>query len=232
MRLAIIIPAYNEEASLPTLIDEIKQLSIQNVEVVPIVVNDCSTDATATIVRNLDVDLLDLAVNLGIGGAVQTGMVYAFNAGFDYAMQVDGDGQHPPKEISKMMEAFLKSECNVLIGSRFLTGEGFQSSSYRRMGIGYLRVLVKLLSGLNISDSTSGFRLYDRKAIATIKAYYPDEYPEPEAIIYFKKRGLKISEIPVLMESRQGGKTSISFINSIYYFWKVSLGLFFSYLKS
>jgi len=111
-------------------------LTIQNVEIVPIVVNDCSKDSTAAVAKNLDVDLLDLAVNLGIGGAVQTGMVYAYNKGFDYAIQVDGDGQHPPKEISKMMAAMQKSDCNVMIGSRFLTREGFQSSSYRRMGIG------------------------------------------------------------------------------------------------
>ena len=232
MRLAIIIPAYNEEASLPGLIHKIKKLSIDNVEMVPIIVNDCSTDLTAKIAENLKVDILDLAVNLGIGGAVQTGMIYALNKGFDYAIQVDGDGQHPPKEIPKMMDAIQQSEANVMIGSRFITGEGFQSSSFRRLGIGYLRLIIKMFTGLNITDSTSGFRLYDRKALEVIEAYYPDEYPEPEAVIYFKRQGLKIMETPVLMESRQGGKTSISFVNSIYYFWKVSLALFFSYLKS
>jgi len=232
MRLAVVIPAYNEEASLPALIHEISLLAIDNVDIVPIVVNDCSADTTAVVARKLEVELLDLAVNLGIGGAVQTGMIYAFNTGFDYAIQVDGDGQHPPKEIPKMLAAINSTEANVVIGSRFITGEGFQSSGFRRMGIGYLRVIIKLMTGLNITDSTSGFRLYDRKAMAEIKAYYPDEYPEPEAIIYFKRKGLKISEIPIIMESRQGGKTSISFFNSIYYFWKVSLALFFSYLKS
>jgi len=175
---------------------------------------------------------LDLPVNLGIGGAVQTGMIYALYKGFDYAIQVDGDGQHPPREIPKMVNAIQQSEANVMIGSRFITGEGFQSSSYRRLGISYLSWLIKMFTGFNITDSTSGFRLYDRKALEVIEAYYPDEYPEPEAIIYFKRQGLKIMEIPVLMESRQGGKTSISFVNSIYYFWKVSLALFFSYLKS
>jgi len=232
MRLAIIIPAYNEEESLPALIQEIKSLKVDNVEIIPVIVNDCSVDSTAEVARNLNVDLLDLAVNIGIGGTVQTGMVYALQSGFDYAMQVDGDGQHPAAEIPKMIAAMKESGSNVVIGSRFITGEGFQSSGFRRLGIGYLRVIIRLLTGLDITDSTSGFRLYDRKALVAIESYYPDEYPEPEAVIYFKRKGLKITETPVLMESRQGGKTSISFINSIYYFWKVSLAVFFSYLKS
>ena len=128
MRLAIVIPAYNEEESLPALIHEIKSVVINNFEIVPIIVNDCSVDSTVEVTRKLNVDLLDLAVNIGIGGTVQTGMVYALQSGFDYAMQVDGDGQHPAAEIPKMIAAMQESGSNVVIGSRFITGEGFQSS--------------------------------------------------------------------------------------------------------
>jgi hypothetical protein len=126
----------------------------------------------------------------------------------------------------------LSSEADVVIGSRFLKKEGFQSSGMRRMGINYLRFIIKILTGLDITDSTSGFRLYNRRALQLINDYYPDAYPEPEAVIYFHKKGLKIVETPVLMQSRKGGKTSITFFNSIYYFWKVSLAIIFSYLKS
>ena len=232
MRLAVVIPAYNEEANIELLLESIGRTTVEGIEITPIVVNDCSGDRTAEIVKKTGTELIDLPVNLGIGGAVQTGMVFALENGFDLAVQVDGDGQHPPQEISKLIDKMLSSEADVVIGSRFLKKEGFQSSGMRRLGINYLRFTIKILTGLDITDSTSGFRLYNRRALQLINDYYPDEYPEPEAVIYFHKKGLKIVEAPVLMQSRKGGKTSITFFNSIYYFWKVSLAIIFSYLKS
>jgi glycosyltransferase involved in cell wall biosynthesis len=232
MRLAVVIPAYNEEANIKSLLESIGRTTIESIEITPVVVNDCSGDRTAEIVKKTGTELIDLPVNLGIGGAVQTGMVFALENGFDLAVQVDGDGQHPPQEISKLIDKMLSSEADVVIGSRFLKKEGFQSSGIRRLGINYLRFVIKTLTGLDITDSTSGFRLYNRRALQLINDYYPDEYPEPEAVIYFHKKGLKIVETPVLMQSRKGGKTSITFFNSIYYFWKVSLAIIFSYLKS
>jgi len=232
MRLAVVIPAYNEEANIELLLESIGRTTIEGVEITPVVVNDCSVDRTAEIVNKTGTELIDLPVNLGIGGAVQTGMVFALENGFDLAVQVDGDGQHPPQEIIKLIETMQTSGADVVIGSRFLKKEGFQSSGMRRLGINYLRFIIKILTGLDITDSTSGFRLYNRRALQLINDYYPDEYPEPEAVIYFHKKGLAIVEAPVLMQSRKGGKTSISFFNSIYYFWKVSLAIIFSYIKS
>jgi glycosyltransferase involved in cell wall biosynthesis len=231
-KIAVIIPAYNEESNLPDLLQELKQQKIEGYKLQPIVVNDCSKDQTAHLARQSEAILIDLPVNLGIGGAVQSGMIYALRQGFQFAVQVDGDGQHPPAEIKKLVKAQEESKANIIIGSRFLSGEGFQSSRYRRTGIIYLKQLIKLLTGKIITDATSGFRLYDRSALESISNYYPDEYPEPEAIIYFHKRGLKIEETQVQMRHRQGGKSSISFINSFYYFWKVSLAIFYSYLKA
>ncbi|OIP01373.1 MAG: hypothetical protein AUJ98_04750 [Bacteroidetes bacterium CG2_30_33_31] len=231
MKLAVIIPAFNEEKNLEKLIDEIHSISIQDIQIQPIIVNDCSTDSTAIIAQNLDCILINMPVNVGIGGAVQTGMIYAYNSGFQYAIQVDGDGQHPPKEIYKLLEKMKISEANVVIGSRFIQSQGFQSSGLRRLGINYLKLIIKIFTGLTITDSTSGFRLYDRASLEKICEYYPDEYPEPEAIIYFHKMKLNIVETAVIMKSREAGKSSITLLNTIYYFWKVSLAIFFSYLK-
>ncbi len=230
-RIAVVIPAFNEDENLPSLIAELRQINHPDFQLIPVVVNDCSKDETALVARNLKVDLIDLPVNLGIGGAVQSGMIYAYESGFQYAMQLDGDGQHPPSEIHKLVAAMKKSDFSVVIGSRFIESDGFQSSSLRRAGIHYLKWVIKILTGLQITDATSGLRLYNRSALAAIAAYYPDEYPEPEAIIYFHKKKLSIGETPVIMRHRQAGKSSISFINSIYYFWKVSLAIIYAYLK-
>jgi len=232
IEIAVIIPAYNEEENLPQLLNEIQNTASDHIKLHPIVVNDCSKDKTADIARKHGAFLIDLPVNLGIGGAVQTGMIYAYRSGYQFALQLDGDGQHPPGEISKLMNAYRENKSNIVIGSRFLAIEGFKSSRFRRMGIFYLRHVIRFFTGLHITDSTSGFRLYDRKALELIHEYYPDEYPEPEAIIYFHKHGMKISETQVNMRERTGGKSSISFLNSFYYFWKVSLAIFYSYLKS
>lgn len=232
MRIAVIIPAFNESENLPKLLLELQNFKSEIANIHPIVVNDCSKDNTVDICKTFNTDVIDLPVNLGIGGAVQTGMIYAYNQGFEYGLQLDGDGQHPPKEIEKLAKAMMKFEADIIIGSRFIDFEGFKSSNLRRLGINYLKLIINLLIGLKITDSTSGFRLYNKRALLAITKYYPDEYPEPEAIIYFHKNGLKIVETPVVMKGREAGKTSISFLNSIYYFWKVSLAILFSHLKS
>lgn len=232
MRIAVIIPAYNEESNIESLIKQIKEINNSEYQLFPIIINDCSTDKTKEICLENNYNFLDLPVNLGIGGAVQAGMIYAYIKGFKYAMQMDGDGQHPPQEAIKLLEKIKITKSDIVIGSRFLEKEGFKTNGMRRAGILYLQLIIKLFTGLKITDSTSGFRLYNHQALKAITSHYPDEYPEPEAIVYFNKLGLRIIETPVRMKSRQGGKSSISFINSIYYFWKVSLAIFYSYLKS
>jgi glycosyltransferase involved in cell wall biosynthesis len=231
-RLALIIPAYNEEKAIAPLILQIHaELAVPGFVIDPVVVNDASKDRTASIARELPCILLNLPVNLGIGGAVQTGFQYAWKNGYDYAMQMDGDGQHPPAEVSKLVTAMINSDADVVIGSRFLEKEGFQSTFLRRLGITYFKTLIKVITGIRITDCTSGFRIYNRKALENVAKSYPDEYPEPESFIIFKKNQLKVKEVPVIMIERQGGKSSINSFHSVYFVLKVTLATLFASLK-
>lgn len=232
VRIAVIIPCFNESSNVLQLADELKAIVLpEKYRVVPIFIDDCSRDDTLLVLRNHHLNHLALPVNLGIGGAVQTGIKYAFRNGFDYAVQMDGDGQHPPLELQKILDELEKGEADLVIGSRFIGDKSFRSSFMRRRGIGMLSGLIKLLSGVRILDCTSGYRGFNRKAMALASDYYPDEYPEPESIIYFSCNGLKIKEISVVMRERQGGSSSIYGWKSVYYMLKVSLAMIFNYLK-
>jgi glycosyltransferase involved in cell wall biosynthesis len=232
MRIAVVIPAYNEEQSISKVVESVHNAAAKfQLPLTPVVVNDCSKDATGEIISSIRCVALHLPVNLGIGGAVQTGMKYAFENNFDYAVQMDGDGQHPSEELIKLIECASRENADVVIGSRFISGEGFQSTFMRRVGIGFFSNFINFLTGYKIEDTTSGYRLFNRKALALIDVYYPDEYPEPEAIIYFSKSNLKVVETPVKMLERQGGVSSIGFYASVYYMLKVSLALIFTYIR-
>jgi hypothetical protein len=231
-KVLIVIPCFNEEASLPTLLPELLSTKLPNgYKLEAVIVNDCSKDNTVAVARKHKATVLDLPVNLGIGGAVQTGIRYARDNGFDLAIQLDGDGQHPPKELPKLINYHDETGANIVIGSRFLEKEGFQSSFVRRLGINYFHWVNRLMTGLAIYDSTSGFRLFDRKAIEMAAVNYPDEYPEPESLVVFSKAGLKVAEVPVVMAERQGGQSSIRSFGSLYYCFKVSLAMFFSFIR-
>jgi hypothetical protein len=228
--IAIIVPAFNEEKAITAVVNDLNALAAaRNLNLRVVVVNDCSTDSTSEIISKLNCVALDLPVNLGIGGAVQTGFRYAFENGFDYAFQVDGDGQHPASEIPKLLA--LKNDFDVVIGSRFISKEGFQSSAMRRFGINYFKWLNRFLVGVRISDSTSGFRMINRKALEIVSEYYPDEYPEPEALILYSLHKLKIGEVAVSMKERQGGVSSIGFAASVYYMFKVSLAIIYTFIR-
>jgi hypothetical protein len=231
-KVLIVIPCYNEQDSLPSVLNELRQTVLpDNYQLDVLVVNDCSKDNTSAVAKNGNATVIDLPVNLGIGGAVQTGILYARNYGYDIAIQLDGDGQHPPKELGKLVNFHLESEANIVIGSRFLEKEGFQSSFARRLGISYFHWVTRLMTGLHIYDSTSGFRLFDKAAIKIAAVNYPDEYPEPESLVVFSKAGLKIAEVPVIMNARQGGQSSIRHFGSLYYCIKVSLAMLFSFIR-
>lgn len=232
IKVLIIIPCFNEEKSIASLLDELLSINFGDKYTIDIaVVNDGSRDKTVEVISQFDIILLDLPVNLGIGGAVQTGFKYAFENDFDVAIQVDGDGQHPPREIIKMLRTYEEKSSNIVIGSRFITKQGFQSSALRRFGIFYLHWLNKILTQKNIFDITSGFRLFDKKAIALAARYYPDEYPEPESLVIFAKAGFSIAETPVMMKPRQGGQSSIRYFSQMYYMIKVTIAMFFSYIR-
>ena len=231
-KVLIIIPCYNEEVSLPLVLNQLKAFTPpHDFKIDVLVVNDCSRDNTAAIARQHQVILLDLTCNLGIGGAMQTGFKYAVRNGYDIAIQLDGDGQHPPHELTKLLNAYKHDETDVIIGSRFLNKEGFQSSLLRRMGISYFYRLNKTLTGISVYDSTSGFRLLGPKALAIAAKNYPDDYPEPESLVIFGRRKLKIIETPVIMQSRLGGTSSIQHGASVYYIIKVTIAIFFSYIR-
>jgi glycosyltransferase involved in cell wall biosynthesis len=231
-KILIIIPCYNEGNTLPLLLEQILNLKLPTHYKIEIaVVNDCSKDDTKLMASLYPVALLDLLVNLGIGGAVQTGFLYARENNFDLAVQIDGDGQHPPWELIKLLDFQEKTKTNVVIGSRFLTEGGFKSSFARRMGIRYLHWLNKMLTGKSIYDSTSGFRLMDRSAIAIAAEKYPDEFPEPASLVLFSKLGLTVEEVPVVMSERLAGQSSIRNFKSIYYILKVTISMLFIYIR-
>lgn len=232
-KVLVIIPCFNEEAALPQVLEEIEaMLPVKGYLLSVVVINDCSTDGTRAIAEKYKVTVLDLPMNLGIGGAVQTGFKYARNNNFDIAIQLDGDGQHPSAEIGSLITAYKASAADVVIGSRFLHKRGFQSSFIRRLGIRYFYFLNKLFTGNYIYDSTSGFRLFNRKAITLASGNYPDDYPEPESLVIFARAGLSIKEVAVTMRPRLGGISSIDQGASLFYGVKVTMGMLFSFIRN
>ena len=222
MKTLIIIPAYNEEENIKKVVENIIYHFPQYDY---IIVNDGSIDSTAEICKSENYAFLNLPINLGIGGAVQAGYRYAKANDYDVAIQMDGDGQHDISYADQMLMLIGDMKADVVIGSRFLENKGFQSSGVRRAGIKILSVLIKICTGVNVNDVTSGFRAVNRKFIDIYSKDYSNDYPEPEAIVSAVMYGGKILEIPVVMNERQGGISSIKFWNSIYYIIKVSLAI-------
>ncbi len=221
MRVLVIIPAYNEAKNITVLIEELKKTCP---EYDLVAVNDSSEDNTAELCRRKGIGVLDLPVNLGIGGAVQSGYIYALRNGYDAAVQVDGDGQHDPCYIAALLSQ-LEMGTDLCIGSRFLKNEGYRSSFSRRLGIRYFSHLIRLVTGLTVTDPTSGFRAAGRRAIGLFASDYPWDYPEPESIVTAARNGLIINEIPVIMIRRKTGRSTVTNIRSIYYMIKVSLAV-------
>ena len=221
-KILIILPCFNEEQSIGNILQQLKNINLPNCEFIALPVNDASTDNTLSEIKKHSDHYLDLPQNLGIGGAVQIGLKYAHENNFDIAVQMDGDGQHPPLELIKIITPILSNETDVCIGSRFIDKEGFQSSFLRRTGIKFLSALIKLRCGQTISDCTSGYRSFNKKAIEECVKYYPKKYPEPESALHLIKRGIHIKEVPVKMDARDGGTSSISGFRSIHYMLKVS----------
>ena len=164
-------------------------------------------------------------VNLGIGGAVQTGYKYAVRNGYDMAVQVDGDGQHDPRFLEEMADYLEEHNLDMVVGSRFIEKQGFQSSGLRRVGIRFFTVLIKFLTGKTITDPTSGLRMVGKNVLQIFAEEYPKDYPEPETVVGILRRGMKVEEIPVIMHEREGGVSSISMKKSVYYMIKVSLAI-------
>ena len=222
MRKLIIIPAYNESANIEKTIQAIQEKAP---EFDYVIINDCSTDNTKNICEDNHYNIVNLPINLGIGGAVQTGYRYAYREGYDVAVQVDGDGQHDPAFLNEMAEYLTENDLDMVIGSRFINKEGVQSSGTRRLGIKYFTVLIRMMTGAKITDPTSGLRMANREVIKRFAYDYPKDYPEPESVVAILREKRKVKEIPVIMKAREGGVSSISPKKSIYYMIKVTLAI-------
>lgn len=222
MKRLIIIPAYNEAENIVKTVEAIKEKA-KGFDY--IIINDCSTDQTKNICEENGYNIINLPINLGIGGAVQTGYKYAYNQDYDIAVQVDGDGQHDPLFLDVMAQYLEEHSADMVIGSRFIEKKGFQSSKARRIGIVFFTKLIKIMTGATITDPTSGLRMVGRNVIELFSNDYPRDYPEPESVVAILRRHMKVIEIPVVMKEREGGVSSISLKKSVYYMIKVTLAI-------
>ena len=222
MKNLIIIPAFNEQECIKDTVEMIRR---EAPDFDYVVINDHSTDNTLNILKQNQIHYINLPANLGIGGAVQTGYLYAYENGYDTAVQVDADGQHDPKYLSMMLDTLKKENADMIIGSRFIENKGFQSTFARRIGITYFTKLIHMLTGATITDPTSGLRMGNRKVIELFARDYPRDYPEPESVVTLLKKGMNVKEVPVMMRERQGGVSSINLKKSVYYMVKVTIAI-------
>lgn len=228
MKKLVIIPAFNESESILRTVQDIKEHA-------PgfdyVVINDCSTDNTLQVCRKNGLNHINLAVNLGIGGAVQTGYLYGYQNDYDLVVQFDGDGQHDAAYLEQMAEELVRTNSDMVIGSRFIEKEGFQSSGLRRVGIRYFSALIRLVTGARVTDPTSGMRMVNRDIIKIYAENYPKDYAEPESVVAILRKGKKVTELPVVMRERDGGTSSIAGPKSAYYMIKVTLAIFMEILR-
>lgn len=227
-KVLIIIPAYNEAESIEDVISAVKK-ELPDAGIV--VINDGSRDATSSLSKRLGATVADLPYNMGIGAAMQTGYKYAVLNDYDIAVQVDGDGQHPPDQINYLIGPISKGKADMVIGSRFLEMGEYHPSLARNIGIKIFSTVISLITGRKITDTTSGFRAVNKGAIRFFAQNYPDDYPEVEAIVLFCKAGFNIMETAVRMKERTGGKSSITALQAVYYMVKVLLSVFIDMLK-
>lgn len=230
MKVLIIIPAYNEEKNIQKVVESVNEYirtrRSSDCTIDYIVINDGSTDSTAKVCVDNNIKVINLIHNLGIGGAVQTGYIYARIKDYDVAVQFDGDNQHDIRSLDNLLEPVLSGKSDFVIGSRFIDGKSaFKSTFLCRLGIRYLSGIIRLFTGKHISDPTSGYRAANKKAICFLSRNYPVDYPEPESLVWLAKKSFSISEVQVNMFERQNGKSSICSWKSAYYMFKVSLAV-------
>ena len=222
-RCLAIVPAFNEAGSIAEVVSEIRDFDR---EIHVLVVDDGSTDATSAVAEAAGARVLRLPINLGIGGAVQAGYLYAFERGFDLAAQVDGDGQHDASELGRLLEPILAGRADLAIGTRFAGGQSYRAPLTRRIGIALFAGLVSVRVRQRMTDTTSGFRALNRRGIRLFAADYPHDYPEVESVVTAARGDLRVCEVPVAMRQRAAGRSSINTFRSFYYVVKVLLALF------
>lgn len=227
-KVLLVVPAWNEAQSLPVFLVELRA-ACPHYHI--LVVNDGSSDATTTVAKAYNATVIDLPCNLGVGGAVQTGFLYAQRLGYDIVVRLDADGQHPPEEVARLIHALDETGADVVIGSRFLERKGYRSSYWRRSGIRWLGLLIRFFTRQHITDATSGFWACRRDAIAFLAVHYPQGYPEPEGVILLLRNGFRIQEVPIKMRDRQAGQSSIRGLKPIFYMLKVTLAILVAVLR-
>jgi glycosyltransferase involved in cell wall biosynthesis len=226
--LLIIIPAFNEEGAIADVVREVHQY-LPGVPV--LVIDDCSTDGTKAAAGAAGAEVLPLPHHLGLGGCVQAGYKLAFELGYSYVIRVDGDGQHDPRDIPRIFERLKESGCEMVIGSRFVTGNGSRTGSVRSLGIRFFRLVLRPILGQPVHDPTSGFVGVNRRALNVFRSSFPLEYPEIEALVVLQRRRFRFEEVPCKMRPRTTGRSSITALKSLYYVVHVLLGVFVNVLK-
>ena len=224
MKILMIIPAYNEQENIK---ETVKKIEEYGEKLDYLVINDGSTDNTEKILKENNINHIKLIKNLGIGGAVQTGYKYAYENDYDIAIQFDGDGQHDVNYVKKICEPLINGRADMCIGTRYLdkSSSEFQSTFMRRLGANIISIFIRIFAGKKITDPTSGFRAVNKKIIKEFAQNYPIEYPEPESTVSLLVNGYKVEEVPVSMNERKGGVSSIRLWKTVDYMVKVVLAI-------
>jgi glycosyltransferase involved in cell wall biosynthesis len=226
--LLVIIPAFNEEGAVGIVIAEVNAV-LPGVPV--LVIDDCSGDATAAVARKAGAGVLSLPTHLGLGGCVQAGYKLAFELGYEHVIRVDGDGQHDPKDIPKILATLKQTGCQMVIGSRYLVNGGKFTSPVRGAGIMLFRLILRPILGKWVSDPTSGFVGVNQEALAVFSKSFPLEYPEIETLVVLKRKAFQFEEVPCHIRPRKAGRSTITATKSVYYIVHVLLGVFVNILK-
>lgn len=230
-KILILLPAYNEAGNVGLVIEGIRsEISRLDHEFEVLVVDDGSTDDTASVARQKGAQAIMLPLNAGIGVALQTGFKFALEFGYDAVVRLDADGQHMPSYIEAVLRPVLSGEADMCIGSRFLGGGGYQASGVRRLGIAWFSSLIRLMFKKRISDPTSGFQALSRRLMDVYSMNYASDYPEVEALVSALRNGFSVREVPIIMKERQSGRSSIDWFESVYYALKVTTITFASLL--
>jgi glycosyltransferase involved in cell wall biosynthesis len=226
--LLIVIPAFNEQEAIGQVVREIRETTPG----VPVlVIDDCSVDSTVALARAAGAEVLSLPHHLGLGGAVQAGYKLAFELGYEYVIRMDGDGQHDPRYIPKILETLRTSPCQMVIGSRYIDGEEEHTSFARGLGVRFFRLVLRPILGQQVRDPTSGFVGVNREALHVFSRSFPLEYPEIETLVVLQRRAFRFVEVPCRMRRRLGGRSTITAVKSLYYIAHVLLGVFVNVLK-
>lgn len=228
-RVLVVVPAYNEEASLGSTLAAI-QRELPGVRIV--VISDCSTDRTVAVAAAAGADVVDLPCNLGYGGAVQTGFKYALAHGFEAILQIDADGQHDPKSAAALLAPVASGEADIAIGSRFTGKANYPIPLPRRIGMGVFGAIVTFVTRKHFSDPTSGFQAMNSRVLRFFaRDNYPSDFPDADTIILLVLAGFRVAEVPVVMQARTAGTSMHSNLKAFYYVSKMMLSILMVLLR-